>query len=45
MRIVAQNNTVDGVNVTPSIVVASIDPELLGNLLDMEEIEKGSVDN
>jgi hypothetical protein len=29
LRLVAQNNKADGVNVTPITVVASIDPELL----------------
>jgi hypothetical protein len=29
LRLVAQNNNTDGVNVTPIRVVASIDPELL----------------
>jgi hypothetical protein len=45
LRLVAQNNKADGVNVTPITVVASIDPELLENLIDMEEIEAESVDN
>jgi hypothetical protein len=40
---VAQNKTVDGVNVTPITVVASIDPELLENLIDMEKIDADSV--
>jgi hypothetical protein len=31
LRLVAQKNKADGVNVTPITVVASIDPELLGN--------------
>jgi hypothetical protein len=34
-RLVAQNNKTDGVNVTPVTLVASIDPELLENLIDM----------
>jgi hypothetical protein len=42
---VAQNNKADGVNVTPITVVASIDPELLENLIDMEEIDADSVDD
>jgi hypothetical protein len=42
---VAQNNKTDGVNATPITVVASIDPELLENLIDMEEIDTESVDN
>jgi hypothetical protein len=41
---VAQNNKADGVNVTPITVVASIDPELLKNLIDMENIDGDSVD-
>jgi hypothetical protein len=41
---VAQNNKADGINVTPITVVASIDPELLENLIDMEEIDANSVD-
>jgi hypothetical protein len=43
--LVAQNNKADGVNVTPITVVASIDPELLENLIDMEEIDAESVDD
>jgi hypothetical protein len=42
---VAQNNKADGVNVTPITVVASIDPELLENLIDMEKIDADSVNN
>jgi hypothetical protein len=45
MRLVAQNNKADGVNVTPITVVASIDPELLENLIDMEKIVADSVDD
>jgi hypothetical protein len=41
---VAQINKADGVNVTPIKVVASIDPELLENLIDMEEIDAESVE-
>jgi hypothetical protein len=41
---VAQYNKADGVNVTPITVVASIDPELLENLVDMEEIDAESVE-
>jgi hypothetical protein len=37
LRLVAQKNMADGVNVTPITVVASIDPELLENLIDMEQ--------
>jgi hypothetical protein len=43
--LVAQNNKADGVNVTPITVVASIDPELLENLIDMEEIDAESVED
>jgi hypothetical protein len=43
--LVAQNNKADGVNVTPITVVASISPELLINLIDMEEIDSESVDD
>jgi hypothetical protein len=42
---VAQNNKADGVNVTPIAVVASIDPELLENLIGMEKIDADSVDD
>jgi hypothetical protein len=35
LRPEAQNDKADGVNVTPITVVASIDPELLENLIDM----------
>jgi hypothetical protein len=45
LRLVAQNNKADGVNVTPITVVASIDPELPENLIDMEEIDAESVDD
>jgi hypothetical protein len=45
LRLVAQNNKSDGVNLTPITVVASIDPELLENFIDMEEIEADSVDD
>jgi hypothetical protein len=44
LRLVAQNNKADGVNVTPITVVASIDLELLENLIDMEKIDADSVD-
>jgi hypothetical protein len=43
LRLGAQNNKADGVNVTPITVVASIDPELLVILIDMEEIDANSV--
>jgi hypothetical protein len=39
LRLMAQNIKADGVNVTPSTVVASIDPELLENLIDLEKID------
>jgi hypothetical protein len=42
---VEQNNKADGVNVTPITVVAPIDPELLKNLIDMEEIDANSLDD
>jgi hypothetical protein len=43
LRLVAQINKADSVNVTPITVVASIDPELLENLIDMEKIDADSV--
>jgi hypothetical protein len=43
LRLVAQDNKADGVNVTPITVVASIDPELLLKLIDMEMIDADSV--
>jgi hypothetical protein len=45
LRLVARNNKADGVNVTPITVMASIDPELQENLIDMEEIDAESVDD
>jgi hypothetical protein len=45
LRLVAQNNKADGVNVTPITVVASIDPGLLENLINMESIDADSVDD
>jgi hypothetical protein len=45
LRLVAQNSKADGVNATPITVVASIDPELLENLIDMEKIDADSVDD
>jgi hypothetical protein len=45
LRLVSKNNKADGVNVTPITVMASIDSELLENLIDMEEIDAGSVDD
>jgi hypothetical protein len=44
LRLMAQTNKADGVNVTPITVVASIDPELLENLIVMEKINADSVD-
>jgi hypothetical protein len=41
---VAQNNKADCFNVTPITLMASIDPELLENLIDMEEIDAESVE-
>jgi hypothetical protein len=45
LRLTAHNNKADRINVTPITVVASIDPELLENLIDMEEIDAESVDD
>jgi hypothetical protein len=45
LRLVAQNNEADAVNVTPITVVASIDPELLENQKNMEEIDAESVED
>jgi hypothetical protein len=45
LRLVAQYNKADGVNVMPITEVASIDPELLENLIDMEKIDAESVDD
>jgi hypothetical protein len=45
LRLLTQNNKADGVNVTPITVVSSIDPGLLENLIDMEEINAESVDD
>jgi hypothetical protein len=45
LRLVAQNSKADGVNVMPITVVASIDPELLEKLIDMEKIDADSVDD
>jgi hypothetical protein len=44
LRLVAQNNIADCVNVILVTVVASIDPELLENL-DMENVDADSVDD
>jgi hypothetical protein len=40
-----KNNMEDGGNVTPITVMASIDPELPENLIDMEKIDADSVDD
>jgi uncharacterized protein (UPF0305 family) len=45
LRIMAQNNKVDGVKFTPITVVASINPELLENPIGMEEIDAESIDD
>jgi hypothetical protein len=45
LRLVAQNNKTDGANVTPNTMVASIDPELLENLIDMEKVDANLVDD
>jgi hypothetical protein len=45
LQLVAQKNVADGVNVTSITVVASIDPELLENRIDMEMIDAVSVDD
>jgi hypothetical protein len=45
LRLVAHNIKADGVNVTPITVVASIDPELLEILIDMDQIDAESLDD
>jgi hypothetical protein len=45
LRLVAQNDKADGVKITQITVAASIDPELLENLIDMEEINAESVED
>jgi hypothetical protein len=45
LRLVAQNNKADRVNVTPITVMASIDQGLLENLIDIVEIDANSVDD
>jgi hypothetical protein len=45
LRLVAQKIKADGVNVTPITVMASIDPEVLENLIDMEDIDAESVED
>jgi hypothetical protein len=42
---VDQNNKADGVNLTSITALASIDPELLENRIDMEKIDANSVDD
>jgi hypothetical protein len=44
LRLVPQIIKMDGVNVTPITVVASIDPGLLENHIDIENIDADSVD-
>jgi hypothetical protein len=45
LRLVSQNKKADGVNVLPISAVASIDPELLENLIDMEGIDVESIED
>jgi hypothetical protein len=45
LRIVLQNNKADGVSVKPITLVASIDPELLENLIDMKKVDPDTVDD
>jgi hypothetical protein len=45
LRLMAQNNMPDGVNVTPIAVMALIDPELREILIDMEKIDADSVND
>jgi hypothetical protein len=45
LRLVAQSNKADGFNVTLITVVASIDPKLLENLIEMKEIDTESVED
>jgi uncharacterized membrane protein YheB (UPF0754 family) len=45
LRHVATNNKADGVNIRPFIVVDSIDPELLGKLIDKGMIDAETVDD
>jgi hypothetical protein len=45
LRLMAYNNKADSVNVTPITVVASMDPELLEYLIDMEKIDADSLDD
>jgi hypothetical protein len=44
LRLVAQSNKADEVNVTPITVEASVDPELFEKFVDMEEIYAESVE-
>jgi hypothetical protein len=45
LRLVAQNNKADGVNITSIIAVASIDRNLLESLIDIKKIDANSVDD
>jgi hypothetical protein len=45
LRIVLQNNKADGVSVKPITLVASIDPELHENLIDMKKVDPDTVDD
>jgi hypothetical protein len=45
LRLVVQKNKADGINVASITVVASIDPELLENRINMEKIDADSVDD
>jgi hypothetical protein len=45
LRLMAQSRKADGVDVTPITVVASIDSELLENLIDMDKIDANSVND
>jgi hypothetical protein len=45
LRLEAQNNKSDGINVTLITVVASIDTGMLENLIDMEKVDADSVDS
>jgi hypothetical protein len=40
LRLLAQNNMANGVNFRPITVVASIDPKLFENHIDMEKIDE-----
>jgi hypothetical protein len=45
LRLVAQDSKADKVNVTPITVVASIDPKLLENLINMKKVDADPVDD